>query len=445
MADNTEKDLQEVQAFIYNDEVQSTLEEINNHLLPINVLEISGMGNQEIKHSNVLAWMFGDNQHQLDDQILSKFLGKVAELEGINADTDDENLKKLRHYAYFPENKRDITIKREWKHIDLLIEDKANKVVIAIENKVWAEQSEHQLKDYENVIDNEYPKKQDKENKVSWKRYYIFLTPDGRDAKMEQEQNTAQEIWLKADYQIIYNILKGIDKSNQDIPEEAKMILKSYNDLLIKENIVASQELQELCAKIWSQSKYKNALNILIKNEPNGVAEFLESLRKKLKNLGIRIIDLNKNTETYFAIETNNYKKYLEKEDIEEQSIRFGFYVVKNSIAFWLEHNFGEYAGLLKEIKEKLNEVEFNTRKLQKNHANIYIPANKIVEGIADDLGKYNLTDKNKANELSDKLIEIAKTVDNCFNSLLQKSEKSLPIQAVPCSNILLAYRTLEK
>jgi hypothetical protein len=288
-----ENDLEAVQAFIYNDEVQSTLEEINNHLLPINVLEISGMGNQEIKHSNVLAWMFGDNQHQLDDQILSKFLGKVAELKGINADTDEETLKNLRHYAYFPENKRDITIKREWKHIDLLIEDKANKVVIAIENKVWAGQSEHQLKDYENVIDNEYPKKQDKqdkENKVSWKRYYIFLTPDGRDAKMEQEQNTAQKMWLKANYQIIYNILKGMGKSNQDIPEEAKMILKSYNDLLIKEDIVESQELQELCAKIWKN--HRKALGILIQKEPNNTQILnklvLEKLEKLEKDLGLK-------------------------------------------------------------------------------------------------------------------------------------------------------------
>ena len=51
-------DLEKVQKFIYSDEVQNDLDEINNLLLPINVLEVASMGNQEIKHSNVLAWMF---------------------------------------------------------------------------------------------------------------------------------------------------------------------------------------------------------------------------------------------------------------------------------------------------------------------------------------------------------------------------------------------------
>ena len=135
-----DKNIETVQNFIYNDEIQQTLEKIDNHLLPINVLEITGMGYQEIKHSNVLAWMFDNNQHQLGYEILKKFLGAVAKLDGFNKESED--LKKLRHYVYFPENERDIEVKREWQNIDLLIEDKKNKVVIVIENKVWADESE---------------------------------------------------------------------------------------------------------------------------------------------------------------------------------------------------------------------------------------------------------------------------------------------------------------
>ena len=65
-----EKDIKAVQKFIYSDDIQDDFEEINNLLLPINVLEVTGMGYQEIKHSNVLAWMFGDNSHQLGHEIL---------------------------------------------------------------------------------------------------------------------------------------------------------------------------------------------------------------------------------------------------------------------------------------------------------------------------------------------------------------------------------------
>ena len=96
----TEKEkIEAVQEFIYSDEIQGKLEEINNFLLTINVLEVTGMGYQEIKHSNVLAWIFGDNSHQLDYEILAKFLGKITRKGGANEGKN--KLKELRHYAFF--------------------------------------------------------------------------------------------------------------------------------------------------------------------------------------------------------------------------------------------------------------------------------------------------------------------------------------------------------
>ena len=42
--------------------------------MDFNIFEITGLGNQEIKHSNTLAWLFGDNEHELKYQILERFL-----------------------------------------------------------------------------------------------------------------------------------------------------------------------------------------------------------------------------------------------------------------------------------------------------------------------------------------------------------------------------------
>ena len=280
--------LRKVQDFIYSDKVQNDLDEINNLLLPINVLDIAGMGNQEIKHSNVLAWMFGDNQHQLGHKILAKFLGHVASIEGDNK--NDDKLTSLRHYAYFPEHKRDIHIKREWNNIDLLIEDKANNVVIVIENKVWASESEHQIVDYEKATDcRTYPRRNISEkpsngefgNSNTWDVHYIFLTPDGAEVK-----NIGNENWLCANYSTVYAIIRdNLEKSNQDIPAEARFILDSYNDLLIKENIVANDKLQELCAKIWRNNK--DALDILMANRPDNIKAISAIIWKNLIDSGV--------------------------------------------------------------------------------------------------------------------------------------------------------------
>ena len=127
------EELKIIENFIFDDSVQDTLEKINSSVMNFNILEITGMGSQEIKHSNILGWMFSDSEHNLECKILEGFLKKVIEANEV-----DETTNFLKHYVYLPNKKRNITIYREKDNIDLLIVDDTNKVVIAIENKVYA-------------------------------------------------------------------------------------------------------------------------------------------------------------------------------------------------------------------------------------------------------------------------------------------------------------------
>ena len=424
MADKN--NLEDVRAFIYSDELENYLIGIDKLFLPINSLEITGMGSQEIKHSNILAWIFDDNQHRLGYQVLEKFLRKTTKIQhNLRNNVNEDKLKKLRHYVYFPKASRNITVKREWKNIDLLIEDEANKVVIAIENKIDSELSD-QLRRYEKIVEEQFPEKD------CWDSYFIFLTPDGLDASVEIEKlglpkdATIKQEWLSADYQSIYDAIKYLTSmTNQDVPEQAVMILKNYNELLIKEGVVPDNDLQELCSKIWESPVYKNALNILIKNEPNGVPEFLESLKSELvnsKTLGIGtegIINLN-GKGTDFAIVTDKYRKYCQTEltinNIDKQEIFFGFYVVRTDIGFWLRHNCSEYGGLLEKVKIKLNDLNYNQRKLRLDKSRIFMPANKLgITKLKDNSNKYDLTDEAKTKKLLENLIGIVKKIDECL------------------------------
>ena len=268
---NYSEKLNKIQKFFYDENFQNDLGKLSTHLLPINVLDISGMGSQEIKHSNVLAWMFGDNQHLLGHTVLEKFLAHTARIDGDN--NENENLRSLRHYAYFPEKERKIQIKREWKNIDLVIEDNANKTVIVIENKVWADESEHQITKYEKAINQHYF--QDKTNE-QWTIYFIFLTPTGVGVKNAD----IEETWLTATYQDIYNIIDSLIKSNRDLQAETKFILESYNDLLVKEGILMHKELQILCREIWK--KHKEELDILLENRPDNIDAISDIILKRL-------------------------------------------------------------------------------------------------------------------------------------------------------------------
>ena len=239
-----------IKSFIFDDEVQKLFEDINNNVLDFNILEITGMGSQEIKHSNILGWMFSDSEHNLECKILEGFLKKVIEANEV-----DETTNFLKHYVYLPNKKRNITIYREKDNIDLLIVDDTNKVVIAIENKVYASERADgedggQLQKYFDIVNDKY---KDFKNK-----YFIYLTIDQSIPTATDNQN----IWLCATHEMIGQVVEDVIESQNLLPK-AEMILTSYIDLLKRRNIMEDKNLEELCKKIWD--KNSKALDILFR------------------------------------------------------------------------------------------------------------------------------------------------------------------------------------
>jgi len=244
------EELKTIEEFIFDDNVQVTLEKIKNSVMNFNILEITGMGSQEIKHSNILSWMLSDSEHNLGYKILEGFLKKVIEVNEVDAATDF-----LKHYVYLPNNKRNITIYREKDNIDLLIVDNANKVVIAIENKVYASERVDgkgggQLKTYFDIVNDKY---KDFKNK-----YFIYLTIDQSLPTTTENQN----IWLCATHEMIGQVIEDVIESQNLLPK-AEMILTSYINLLKRRNIMEDKHLEKLCKKIWD--KNSKALDILFR------------------------------------------------------------------------------------------------------------------------------------------------------------------------------------
>lgn len=252
--------VKKVHEFIFNDDVQNTLSEINNNLMEFNILEITGMGNQEIKHSNILSWLLGDNEHNLEYQVLEIFLKKVA-YENVQED--------LHKYIYLADKEKDIKIYREKDNIDLLLVDEANDVVITIENKVFANESSDQLKTYEEKIYKKY--EGDK-----YTKYFLFLTRDLDDPSSDR--------WLKASHKMIAESIEIMLETKKDITTKTKIILESYIDLLKRNDIVEDEKLEELCKSIWNKPKYKDALDTLFNYRPDRQSDIAEYLKKIINN-----------------------------------------------------------------------------------------------------------------------------------------------------------------
>ncbi|EET80284.1 PD-(D/E)XK nuclease domain protein [Campylobacter showae] len=260
-------DLEILKEFINDKEAQEKFNAIKNSVMDFNIFEITGLGNQEIKHSNTLAWLFGDNEHGLKYQILEGFLKFTLE-NGNNTSESYENLEK-----YLKIQEKNIRIFRESDNIDLLLIDENSKFVITIENKVEADESEKQLPRYRKFIDNKFKK---------FKRIYIFLTKDGR----LPEDETEQDWWLVATYKIIGDSIEYLLKNNNP-PQKANIILSSYVDLLKRKNIMSNEKLQNLCEQIWD--KYEKELQILISYKRTKLDKLFEAIKNTLEERGIEI------------------------------------------------------------------------------------------------------------------------------------------------------------
>jgi hypothetical protein len=291
------KEIDSLKEFIFNDEVQKVFEDINNNVLDFNILEITGMGNQEIKHSNILGWLFSDAEHNLEYKILESFLKKIIALNEVD---------NLQDYLYLSRHRKDIIIYREKDNIDLLIVDEANKVLFAIENKVFASErifgeDGGQLQKYENIINHKYSKE--------YQKYFIYLTID--------LSEPSRENWLKATHEMIVESLNEISK-NKDISIKTKIIFESYIDTLKRNGIVEDKKLKELCLQIWGNPTYRKALKILNEHNPdeyifNQISEYLQF---QLKNKYHEINVFKNSSKTYIGFSDNSWTNLDNDENI---------------------------------------------------------------------------------------------------------------------------------
>ncbi|MBD3843425.1 MAG: PD-(D/E)XK nuclease family protein [Campylobacterales bacterium] len=257
-----------IEDFISDGEVQNLLEQINNNVMDFNVLEITGMGTQEIKHSNILSWMFGDSEHQLGYKILEGFLKKIVEENKDNEFIQDEQKELLKHYIYSPKDNRNLTIYREKNSIDLLLIDENNEIAIAIENKVYANERSDgadggQLNKYFTYVNSNY---------ANFSKFFIYLTLDNSYPSEGNENN-----WLVANHQMIGEVVEQLLNRN-GINEKTHLILSSYVDLLKRRNIMEDKNLEELCEKIWA--KNAKALDILYRYRKTDLDRLYDIMQK---------------------------------------------------------------------------------------------------------------------------------------------------------------------
>jgi len=212
----------------------SRLTHLEKLITRFNPFKIIGVERREIKHSNVLSWMFEPKGHHgFGDRFVKDFL-----LESIAYNIDAHN-DYITGEDVLGVDFSDIVVKREYKNIDILLVSHSQKLVVAIENKIDASESEHQLSKYEDIVQAEFE---------GYKHAFVFLTLKG-----DSPENSKN--WVVFSHEKIVPIVKkNLDMVQDRINQQVSDFVNHYIDLL-EEIAVNTTETRKLAFSIYKEHK----------------------------------------------------------------------------------------------------------------------------------------------------------------------------------------------
>ncbi len=300
---------QQIIDFIVNNDDFELLQARTNRFNPLKVLR---MQDYEIRHSNVLAWIFNPNEnHNLDDRLLKRFIITVL-LKPENSDIID-NYDLV--YDIKQSSLMNADIYRELENIDLLIVDKTQKIVVLIENKVYSGEHSNQLQKYYQYVRTNYE---------DYILIPIFLTLDGIEATHNK--------YYSASYYDILETLEFITNNYQDRTSVEVIEFINYYLTILKEKYIMDDELKQLCKQIYQNNKdvIDMIYNVGNELEISGAVELFMKSTPEIIPIQIK----SKQRQFWFAID----------EFLKTKAVDNGNWANGMAICLW----FSEYNGKLK-------------------------------------------------------------------------------------------------
>lgn len=216
------------------------LEALEARLARFNLFEASGLVRQEIRHSNFLAFLLDPAQpHGLGDTFLRWLL----------ADTlgrgDAQALHALSPLDLHLSDLSGSVVRREWRNIDILIENPPLGLVVAIENKIGIGEHSDQLRRYREALLREFPNAKH--------RVLILLSPEAI--------RPSDDGYLAVGYETVYALLgKALNRLGSQLSPDVGLVLRHYKELLAT-HVIDDPELDKLCDAIYC--KHKKALDLI--------------------------------------------------------------------------------------------------------------------------------------------------------------------------------------
>ena len=226
------------------------LEQLSARMAEFNVFRALKIEKAEIRHSNTLGWLLDPAEsHGLREIVLRRVLSNMllesqAEV-GVSA-------AEIELMAF-----RDVEVRREWKHIDVIVIDRGNNLVMLIENKVGSGESKQQLDRYRKAVKEEFPQ---------FRLIPVFLTLDG----IESSDQAATDYICYSHAQLLGVLERILEQRQAQLSEAVSVFLRHYMDTL-RRLTMQDEALTQLCKTIYR--KHREAINLIVEYGSEGSLE----------------------------------------------------------------------------------------------------------------------------------------------------------------------------
>lgn len=171
-----------------------------------NIFEVLNISHLEIKHSDVLAYLFNNKEsHNLKDTFLKEFIYEVEAVTNIDLNlTLDDSYTVKREYA-IPNG-----------YVDLVLMSYKQRTIIIIENKIQSKERENQLKKY---------KEHFKDKGAGYKLVFIYLTMN--------DEKASDDEYISVNYTTVIKSLERVLRY-KNYSEKIEYFLEDYLEVLLK-------------------------------------------------------------------------------------------------------------------------------------------------------------------------------------------------------------------
>jgi hypothetical protein len=218
-----------------------------------NLFNTLGISTSEIHHSRVLKFLFDPAEsHGCGGGFLRSFLREAI------AGAPPEQKSKFLHFLVGVDFRNARVLTEQGRHgigyIDLIVEFPGQKVVIGIENKIFADERAGQIKDYQDLLNERYS--------GFHQKAVIFLTPEGREASTADPSSDV--VLINTSYR---TVIEAVLLEKESVSEQTRDFVEQFEKHL-EETIVGSSEIRDLAMGIWKNPQYAKALKTLIDFRP---------------------------------------------------------------------------------------------------------------------------------------------------------------------------------